>query len=248
VKDFFSEQSADYAAARPHYPDELFIYISGLCSGHQIAWDCGTGNGQTAAALARYFKEVYATDISEKQLAQASRIPNVTYKIESAEDCSLQDASTDLVTVSTAVHWFNLDLFYMQVDRILKSGGILAVWSYAGCRVSESIDVLLDDYAFRMLYDYWPPETRYNWQDKYKSLPFPYALIPSPEFTATGSYNLIQLTTCLNSWSASQSYRKRHGTDPLELIYKELLQAWGDPKTVRKVSWPLFLKCGRKPL
>ncbi|MCP4490067.1 MAG: class I SAM-dependent methyltransferase, partial [Gammaproteobacteria bacterium] len=34
-----------------------------------------------------------------------------------------------LITVAQALHWFNIDFFFKEVKRVLKPGGILAVWT-----------------------------------------------------------------------------------------------------------------------
>ncbi len=71
MKDNFSRQAAGYARYRPSYPPELFDFILSYVKERTIAWDCATGNGQTAIVLAGLFEKVYATDISRKQLDQA---------------------------------------------------------------------------------------------------------------------------------------------------------------------------------
>jgi tRNA/tmRNA/rRNA uracil-C5-methylase (TrmA/RlmC/RlmD family) len=71
MKDNFSKQAAVYAQFRPQYPDELFQYLLSFVPEKNTAWDCGTGNGQTAKALCKYFTTVIATDISQKQIDNA---------------------------------------------------------------------------------------------------------------------------------------------------------------------------------
>ena len=55
LKDLFSKQAEDYAKYRPVYPKELFEYILQFVTEKNTAWDCATGNGQAAFALAQYF-------------------------------------------------------------------------------------------------------------------------------------------------------------------------------------------------
>ena len=55
MKDHFSTESEKYAQFRPHYPSEFFGYLNEITSHKEIAWDCGTGNGQVAFELARSF-------------------------------------------------------------------------------------------------------------------------------------------------------------------------------------------------
>src|SRR5687768_4815563 len=118
MNDYFSTQSEIYANARPIYPAALFEFITGLCEEKKLAWDCGTGNGQTAAALAEYFEKVIATDISENQIANARQKPNITYKVEASENPSLESNSADLITVATALHWMDIGKFFLEADRV----------------------------------------------------------------------------------------------------------------------------------
>ena len=74
MKDLFSAQADIYAKYRPGYPSLLIDYILSFVSQKNTAWDCATGNGQAAVLLADHFKKVFATDMSEKQLSQASQI------------------------------------------------------------------------------------------------------------------------------------------------------------------------------
>src|SRR5678815_5287503 len=97
AKDLFSKQSAAYAGFRPGYPQSLIEHILQNTPGRNTAWDCATGNGQAATLLAPHFKNVYATDISEKQLSNAVLKPNIHYMAGSAEDSGLADYSIDLV-------------------------------------------------------------------------------------------------------------------------------------------------------
>ena len=71
-KDHFSKQAAGYAKFRPRYPQKLFDYLASIAPSRQVAWDCGTGNGQAAVGLASVFDRVIATDASEKQIANAA--------------------------------------------------------------------------------------------------------------------------------------------------------------------------------
>ena len=70
-KDHFSGHAACYQQFRPNYPDALFAYLASLCPAHELAWDCATGNGQAAVALAPHFDSVIATDASAQQIDQA---------------------------------------------------------------------------------------------------------------------------------------------------------------------------------
>src|SRR5882672_948119 len=122
MKDLFSAQAKQYAAFRPTYPEALYDFIFQHVHGNENAWDCATGNGQVAQRLARQFKKVYATDISQKQLDQASPANNIHYAVSPAESTPFPDHQFDLITVGQALHWFDLDKFYAEVKRVIKPG------------------------------------------------------------------------------------------------------------------------------
>ncbi len=104
MKDNFSIQADVYAKYRPDYPKELFDFILSHIHSKGIAWDCATGNGQTAKELAKHFEKVYATDISQKQLDNAEQASNIFYSIQAAEQTNFPANSFDLVSVSQALH------------------------------------------------------------------------------------------------------------------------------------------------
>ena len=113
-EDNFSEQSKQYAQFRPQYPDVLYEYLASLAAERLLVWDCGTGNGQAAVSLAKYFSRVYATDASAEQITHAKLHEKVEYHIENAEHVRLDSGIVDLVTVAQAVHWFDFDKFYTE--------------------------------------------------------------------------------------------------------------------------------------
>ena len=104
--DRFSTQAADYARYRIDYPTELYDWLLPQVESRERAWDCATGNGQVAVVLADSFVRVDATDLSEKQLAQAAPRANINYQTATAERTSFPDQRFDLITVAQAVHWF----------------------------------------------------------------------------------------------------------------------------------------------
>src|SRR5260221_11682253 len=102
-RDHFSSHAAEYREFRPAYPPELFAYLASIAPGRQLAWDCGTGNGQAAVGLAEHFDRVFATDASAKQIQEAQVHPRVEYVVAPAERCPLAGGTADLVTVTQAL-------------------------------------------------------------------------------------------------------------------------------------------------
>lgn len=243
-KDNFSKQSTAYQKYRPSYPKELFDYLSSITKNHDLAWDCGTGNGQSAIGLANYFEKVYATDPSEQQISNAQSHPKITYKVEKAENCSLANNSVDLITVAQALHWFNFEKFYSEVKRVLKPEGIIAVWTYSLPRISSEIDKLILHFHDNIVGEFWQKENQLV-AEEYKTIPFPFNEIETPSFKFQKEITLEDLKGLLISWSATQRYKDKNGTDPIIQIEKELDNLWKKLDETQLATWDIFLKVGK---
>ena len=241
----FGDQSGAYLQFRPNYPDALFYFLSGLCSQHVLAWDCGTGNGQAAVQLAKFFTQVVATDLQQAQLAVALHKPNVEYVCCRAEASPFTDGTVDIVTVAQALHWFTFDAFYHEVERVLKPDGIIAAWAYSLGEINEPIDCIL-----RKLYDdilgdtYWPKERRYI-DEHYQTIPFPFKRITAPSFHIEKKMDLAQFAGYLNTWSAVKEFQQQNQRNPLDEIIRELRAAWGDESRTYTMCWPIHLIVGQ---
>ena len=245
--DHFSTQANAYAAFRPSYPDELGAWLTTLISPTGQActqvWDCATGSGQAATMLARHFDRVVATDASAAQIEKAEAADCVEYRVAPADASGLPDQSCDVVTVAQAAHWFDLPPFYKEVRRVLKPGGVIAVWSYALLESRhEPLDAALLQLQSVRLGSYWPPG-RELVEDHYESLDFPFELIQAPSFEMTKPMSQAELMGFLGSWSAVARYRQTEGTDPLVPFADELERVWPNTETVT-MRWPLYMKVG----
>lgn len=241
--DYFSACARDYAEYRPSYPEALFAFLSDQAPGHGLCWDCATGNGQAAVALAERFDAVIATDASAQQLARATPHPSVTYRRAMAESSALPPASADLITAAAAVHWFDLDAFYAEVRRVARPDGVVAVWSYgANPRISPPIDAIVERLAEEILGTYWPAELVHN-RTRYARLPFPFDEIDAPAFVARATWDLDAFLGHLRSWSAVTPYADATGRDPVEEVRRDLERAWA--AETHRVSWDLHLRVGR---
>ncbi|NND44990.1 MAG: class I SAM-dependent methyltransferase [Xanthomonadales bacterium] len=243
-KDHFSGHAQDYARHRPGYPEALFSWLAKRCNRHQLAWDCGAGNGQASGALARHFEVVIATDPSAEQLKHAPPISGVEFRLAPAEASGLDRASVDLVAVAQALHWFDLDRFYAEVRRVLRPGGLVAAWTYIQVEVNPEVDAVVRHLYENVLGAYWPPERRLV-ETGYADLPFPFEPLATPAFEACERWDLAAFTGYLGSWSASRRYQQLKKANPLEKVEDSLAQAWGTPGVVRRVRWPLALRVGR---
>lgn len=244
MKDNFSKQSSSYKKFRPAYPQAIFEFIYQQLNTKQIAWDCGTGNGQFAVELAKQFDKVIATDLSAKQIENATPKSNIEYKVLSAETADFPKDYFDLITVAQAVHWFDFDKFYTVVNHCLKSEGLLALVTYNLLEINREIDHLIHYLYKDILGRYWDLERKHV-DSSYQSIPFPFEEIYTPKFTQTYHWQLEELIGYLNTWSAVQHYIHDNEENPVDLIITDLTEQW--PKGVQKeVSFPMFIRLGRK--
>lgn len=246
-KDHFSAVAKDYASFRPRYPASLYAELAALAPAQEQAWDCATGNGQAAGGLAAHFREVYASDASAAQIASASGPENVRFAVAPAEASGLPDASVDLVLVAQAAHWFDLPAFYAEAERVLRPGGVLALLTYSGLRINETLDPLLREFYEVTVGPFWPPERRHP-ETGYRELPFPWPEIDLPPQTMTAAWTLDQLLGYLGTWSSVKAYREQRDEDPLPGLRAQLLPLWPEAgQAALAVSWPLPVRIGRRP-
>lgn len=245
-QDHFSGHAETYARYRPEYPPELFGWLAAQAPGQALAWDCATGNGQAARALAQHFETVIATDASAEQVAHAAPADRVRYVVAPAEASGVGGATVDLVTVAQALHWFDLDRFWAEVRRVLRARGVVAAWCYQLARITPDIDAVVDRLYRDIVGDYWPLGRR-QVELGYGGLDFPFEEIAPPGFRMTADWTLQQLAGYLSTWSAVQRYMAERSQDPVRSVLADLQAAWGDPAESRRVEWPLDLRAGRVP-
>ncbi len=274
--DHFAPVSNAYADFRPRYPAALFDWLAHIAPARGLAWDCACGSGQVSFDLAAHFQHVVATDASAAQLAGAQSqtgesggvcadwsagVPpagrleagapsqtqgQVEFRQAPAEASGLADASVDLIAVAQALHWFDLPRFYAEARRVLKPGGVLAVWTYGVQTLDDAaVNACVQRFYCDTVGPFWPPERRLVEQG-YRTLDFPFAEFAAPAFAMTARWPLPRLLGYFRSWSATGRYMQAHDVDPVLALADELAPLWGEPERERQVTWPLAIRVGRR--
>ena len=105
-----------------------------------------------------------------QNIEEAAPAPGIRYRVAPAETSGLTGGSVDLVTVAQSLHWFDLEAFYREVRRVLRPGGVLAVWSYNLLQIAPGVDAVMDRFYREHLGPYWPAERRHV-ENGYRDLP-----------------------------------------------------------------------------
>ena len=243
MKDNFSSQSDKYAKYRPAYPSAFFEYINALVPIKQNAWDCGTGNGQVAYALAKTFKNVFATDISQSQIDHALRADNIFYSVQPAEKTNFENQVFDLIVIAQAIHWFDFDKFYTEARRTAKVNAFICVIGYGQIKISQHIDRIITDFYENVVGKYWDKERTYI-DENYETIPFPFPELETPHFTNRLQWTLEHLMGYLKTWSAVKHFVKQNGYNPVDKLQPEIETYWTKGQTL-EVRFPLLLRVGQ---
>jgi SAM-dependent methyltransferase len=135
----FGRHSEDYAACRPGLPASFYQRIDAITRiRHTRSLDLATGPGTIALELGALGSSVVGIDTSGEQIATAKRISKerkledkVHFRIASAENTGLDANSFDLATAGQCWHWFDSGAAMVEVQRVLRPGGVLAIVHYS---------------------------------------------------------------------------------------------------------------------
>lgn len=159
----------------------------------------------------------------------------------------------DLITVATAVHWFDLPKFYAAARRVLKKpDGVIVVWGYSHMiNVNPEFEACMEKFR-RPALQYWGPGIRYVFEE-YRNLPFPFRSVGMGEegqplmmtMMRQMSFQrwLVTMRTCSAVITA-----KECGVDLLtEDVVEGFAEAWGGPLDVVRddVTSNVFLIAGK---
>jgi SAM-dependent methyltransferase len=189
------------------------------------------------------FEQVVATDASAEQIGQLPAHPRIRRYAAPAEASGLEAGTVDLVTVAQALHWLPLPAFWDEARRVLRAGGIIAVWTYGNQQVDHAaIDGQVESFYRSVVGPYWPPERRLV-ETGYRTIDFPFAELESPVFDMSLAWPLPAFLAYVRTWSATNRFVNERGFDPVVELGRTLEPLWG--AELRRVRWPLSLRVGR---
>jgi SAM-dependent methyltransferase len=156
----FAGFADQYDAARPAPPADLPAFLadwSGRTAPDVV--DIGAGSGLSTMIWAGTAGHVTAVEpgadmravLSRKVARQAGGPTQFTVSGGTAEATGLDSESADIVTASTAMHWFDHDRALPEIIRVLRPGGVLAAFAPTWPpRIDPELDAAFDVFEQRM--------------------------------------------------------------------------------------------------
>lgn len=239
----FNIKSGNYKEARPIYPLELFELFNQLSYSKIRAWDCACGSGQVAVTLDLYFKEVYATDLNENQVMNSYGSDSIHYSVQNSEDTIFPDNYFDLICVAQAMHWFDLDKYFKEVKRLLKTGGLFTCFGYSFFKISPEIDNIIKENFLDPIKPYWSEKNRIIWNG-YKDVEFPFKKIKTPKIEMKVNWNLNQLIDYMKTWSAYKRYDESNIIDISMDLKSSLINIW-PMEEIKEINMDFCLYVGQ---
>ena len=139
----FARGAEAYELGRPGYPAEALDPLR--LSREVTVLDLAAGTGKLTRPLVASGARVIAVEpVAEMRAALPASVEALD---GTAEAIPLDDGSVDLVTVAQAFHWFDGDAALVEIHRVLRPGGRLAlVWNrrVEGAPLNLALDAIVE--------------------------------------------------------------------------------------------------------
>lgn len=152
----FSTRVENYIRYRPGYPETLVPLLEEhhtLSPGDVVA-DLGFGTGLLSVRFLQHRYTVHGIEPNEPMRESGRRLEvDARCRVHdgSAEATGLGDASVDLVAAAQAFHWFDFDPTLVELRRVLRPGGRVAlIWNVrdeGGSAFMTEYEALLADHG-----------------------------------------------------------------------------------------------------
>lgn len=131
--DRFAGFAALYDLARPQAPHKVLeILLHYLGRTPSLVVDLGCGTGLSTLMWTECAEQVVGIEPSPDMLRVArekgAHLANLRFCQAFAHETGLPDVSADMLTCSQSFHWMNPETTLREVDRILRPGGVFAVY------------------------------------------------------------------------------------------------------------------------
>jgi ubiquinone/menaquinone biosynthesis C-methylase UbiE len=238
-----------YAKGRPDFHSNTIKHIRDyikIDNKLSRALDIACGTGLSTKALLDIATNVYGTDISQEMLNLALQPDKINYSIAPAEHQPFIDNCFDLITVSSGVHWFDIDRFLTEANRVLKSKSWLVL--YENYFISEMAEN--DDFTnwfpnvYLKKYPSPPRNNGYAWTNE-NLYPKNFNFIAEKRFKNSVTLNKKQLAFYFTTQSNIISAVEKNETTYEQVenwLDKELASFFGNDDTLRTINYGNWIK------
>jgi len=210
------EVAARYAQVRPYFHDEVAQRMLKFAGGrrYQRALDVGCGSGQSSLALAAIAEQVIGMDASQSMIDHAPSHPNISYQLGLAEQLDFAPEAFDLVSVGSALHWFDQDRFFLECRRVMAPTGVLAVYNDHFTAHLQDVVACRRWMRTRFVKHIPPPQRGMRDINELKAVAGGFVIEHRSSFSHLVAFSRAEfisyLLTCSNSLDALHSGRETH--------------------------------------
>ena len=153
----FDDKSNNYVEYRPVFPQAAVDLIFSTVSNPVMA-DIGSGTGRLSGRCLKQVAKLYAVEPNAqmRKVAEEQFAENVNYQSVAAfaQQTSLPEKSLDVITVSSAYHYFDEESTRQEFRRILKKDGyVFLFWDdYTGNNYDEEKAIIDNKYRTHPTY------------------------------------------------------------------------------------------------
>lgn len=148
-----TEAAQRYHVGRPyHHRRTLGRVLDAVTVGGDVAIDVAAGTGLSTHALAALGFRAVGVEPVEAMLGVAREWSLLPYVVGTAEALPIGSHVASLLTVSSAIHWFDRRPFFAEAQRILTADGVIAIYEHAGLHLPDDdtfVAWICDEYLER---------------------------------------------------------------------------------------------------
>lgn len=204
------ETAKRYAKGRPFFHENTINHIRKFLKIEaklDKSLDIACGTGLSTKALLEISNNVYGTDSSEKMLEYATNKEDIHYILAKGEQQPFENNFFDLITVSSGIHWFTINEFLNEANRLLKNNCCLVIYDNFFISKMENAPEFSQWFPNIYLKKFPSPKRNnsYNWSNENLSL-YNFELINQEDFLNPIEYSkdelILYFTTQSNITSA----------------------------------------------
>jgi ubiquinone/menaquinone biosynthesis C-methylase UbiE len=240
-----------YSKGRPDFHSNTVSHIQkqlNINTKLDKALDIACGTGLSTKALLDIADNVFGTDVSEEMLSRALCQDKIHYSIAPAEKQPFSNNEFNLITVCSGVHWFNIDMFLAEANRLLTTDSWLVLYDNFFISEISGIEPFAKWYSEIFLNKFPAPKRNnsYDWS-KDNILTKKFTVDWEEEFTNPVSFTkdelILYFTTQSNITSITDSGQMTYN-EIEKWLHHELTQFYStdNRRTINFGNWIKYLR------